>query len=204
VETIYHNCLSGQQQYTCGPLADANALSSENPEFKFQAEGKSILISLCHFQITILVTALPPLSLTYNLLQATERTEFWRIQCIQNKSSYSLQMWTACYSVGTNVRISKGKGSRNFMGIYSETIIKLRLCNCLKPSQFPKMWTGNLAHEKAKTNLKTKAKIMHVLTNKQVCKQPMYLNCASLCSQCEGREEEKTTDISLFPMNYRN
>ena len=42
VELIDHYCLSGQHRYTCGLLADANALVSECPEFKFHAEGQSL------------------------------------------------------------------------------------------------------------------------------------------------------------------
>jgi len=48
------------------------------------------------------------------------------------------------------------------MGIYSESIIKLLLCNCLKLSHHPEISTENLAHEKAKTDSKTKARLMHV------------------------------------------
>jgi hypothetical protein len=36
-----------------------------------------------------------------------------------------------------------------------------------------------------------------------VGEQPMYHNCASLCSLREGKEVEKTIYISPFFMNYR-
>jgi hypothetical protein len=39
---------------------------------------------------------------------------------------------------------------------------------------------------------------------KAVEEQPMYHNCASLCSLCEGKEGAKTIYISLVFMNYRN
>jgi len=42
MEPIFHYSLSGQHRYTCGPLADANALISESPEFKFHAECQSL------------------------------------------------------------------------------------------------------------------------------------------------------------------
>jgi len=38
---------------------------------------------------------------------------------------------------------------------------------------------------------------------KAVAEQPMYHNCASLCSLCEGEEGAKTIYISLVFMKYR-
>jgi hypothetical protein len=37
-----------------------------------------------------------------------------------------------------------------------------------------------------------------------VGEQPMYHNCASLCSLCEGKEMIKVIYISLVFINYRN
>ena len=150
VETIYHNCLSGHHRYTCGQLADANALSSERNEFKFHVEGQSIWISLGHFQIPHLISSLPPPSCHFQFITSYRTNSVLTNAVYKNKSSYSLQMWTACNRIGTKVRISKGKECRNFMGIFSETIIKLSLWNCLKPSFHPVISTENLANKKRK------------------------------------------------------
>ena len=48
VELISRYCLSDQQSYTRGSLADTNALISEIPDFKYHAGGQSVWISLLH------------------------------------------------------------------------------------------------------------------------------------------------------------
>ena len=41
VEPISHYCLSGQHNYTRGPLANTNVLSSEISDFKYHVESQS-------------------------------------------------------------------------------------------------------------------------------------------------------------------
>ena len=56
VEPIIHYCLSGQQSYTHGPLADTDVLSSENSNFKYHPEGQSSSFSLWYCLGTCLIT----------------------------------------------------------------------------------------------------------------------------------------------------
>jgi hypothetical protein len=41
VEPISHYCMSGQNSYTRGPLADTNTLILESPNYKYRAEIQS-------------------------------------------------------------------------------------------------------------------------------------------------------------------
>jgi len=78
---------------------------------------------------------------------------------------------------------------------------------CALPSNMcpPRNLNTNFAHEEAKenfTDLKNGVQESVCLWPiKAVAEQPMYHNCASLCSLCERKEEAKTIYTSFVFMN---
>ena len=80
VEQISCYCLSGQHSYTRGPLAVTNALSSESPVFKYNAEGQLSRITLWHCLFT--------------LLNTSTQLSFWHLQFITSYRTHSDLMST--------------------------------------------------------------------------------------------------------------